>query len=77
MKLKAPNLVTQIFIGMFLGVCWGVLSSMNALSGFTTDWIKPFGTIFLNLLKLIAIPLVLASLISGVSNLKDVKKLSR
>jgi Na+/H+-dicarboxylate symporter len=41
------------------------------------NWIKPFGTIFINLLKLIAIPLIMVSLISGVSNLKDISKLSR
>ncbi len=77
MTIKAPNLVTQIFIGMFLGTAWGIVSSMMGWSGFTSDWVKPFGTIFINLLKLIAIPLVLASLISGVSNLKDIKRLSR
>jgi len=44
---------------------------------FTSDWIAPFGTIFINLLKLIAMPLVLASLITGVASLSDVKKLSR
>ena len=41
------------------------------------DWIKPFGNIFINLLKLIAVPLILASLIKGVSDLKDISKLSQ
>jgi len=41
------------------------------------DWIKPFGTIFINLLKLIAVPLILASLIKGISDLKDISKLSK
>ena len=40
------------------------------------DWIKPFGTIFINVLKLIAVPLILASLIKGVSDLKDITQLS-
>lgn len=44
---------------------------------FTKDWIKPFGNIFINLLKLIAVPLILASLVKGVSDLKDISKLSR
>ena len=43
---------------------------------FFVDWIKPFGTIFINVLKLIAVPLILASLIKGVSDLKDLSKLS-
>ena len=42
-----------------------------------SDWIKPFGTIFINCLKLIAIPLILASLIKGISDLKDITKLSK
>jgi len=42
-----------------------------------SDWIKPFGTIFINALKLIAIPLILASLIKGISDLKDISKLSK
>lgn len=44
---------------------------------FIKDWIKPFGNIFINLLKLIAVPLILASLIKGVSDLKDISKLSK
>ncbi len=44
---------------------------------FIKDWIKPFGNIFINLLKLIAVPLILASLIKGVSDLKDISKLSQ
>lgn len=44
---------------------------------FVRNWIKPFGTIFINALKLIAIPLIFVSLISGISNLKDISSLSR
>lgn len=60
-----------------MGVFWGLSSSLLGLNEFTLDWIKPFGTIFLNLLKLIAVPLVVVSLIQGVSGLSDVSKLSR
>jgi len=44
---------------------------------FVSDWIKPFGNIFINALKLIAVPLILASLIKGISDLKDISKLSK
>src|SRR5210317_1217821 len=68
----------KILIGMVLGVLFGVLLSL--VSGgpdFIKDYIKPFGTIFINALKLIAVPLILASLIKGVSDLKDISKLSK
>ncbi|MDA9843816.1 dicarboxylate/amino acid:cation symporter [Flavobacteriaceae bacterium] len=68
----------KILIGMVLGVLFGVLLSL--VSGgpdLIKDYIKPFGTIFINLLKLIAVPLILASLIKGVSDLKDISKLSQ
>ncbi|MCU0396714.1 MAG: dicarboxylate/amino acid:cation symporter [Cyclobacteriaceae bacterium] len=75
--MKKIPLHIRIFIGMLLGIILGILSIVFHLGPFVTDWIKPFGTIFINLLKLIAIPLILVSLISGVSNLKDMSKLSR
>ena len=63
---------------MALGILFGILLSFvpNG-SDFIKDYIKPFGTIFINLLKLIAVPLILASLIKGVSDLKDISKLSQ
>jgi Na+/H+-dicarboxylate symporter len=67
----------QIIIGLLLGIVWGLLSTHFGLNSFTDNYIKPFGTIFVNLLKLIAVPLVLASLIVGVANLNDINKLSR
>lgn len=67
----------QIIIGLTLGLVWGLLSTQVGFNDFTVDYIKPFGTIFVNLLKLIAVPLVLASLIVGVANLNDINKLSR
>lgn len=75
--MKKLALHWQILIGMALGVLWGMLASSLGLVDFTTDWVKPFGTIFINLLKLIAVPLVLVSLITGVSSLSDVSRLSR
>ncbi|MBB6610994.1 dicarboxylate/amino acid:cation symporter [Pontibacter sp. Tf4] len=67
----------QILIGMTLGVLWGMFASGFGLVTFTLDWIQPFGTIFINLLKVIAVPLVLVSLITGVSSLSDISRLSR
>ncbi|MAO71126.1 MAG: dicarboxylate/amino acid:cation symporter [Flavobacteriales bacterium] len=67
----------KIIIGMILGVLYGLLASRLAWGEFTNDWIKPFGTIFVNLLKLIAVPLVFASLIKGVASLSDISRLSR
>ena len=62
---------------MTLGIIWALLSSTMGWSQFTIDWIDPFGTIFINLLKLIAVPLVLFSIISGVANIGDPKSLGR
>jgi len=67
----------QIIIGMVLGLIWGLLSSVSGLNEFTSDYVRPFGTIFITMLKLIAVPLVLASLVVGISSLNDMTKLSR
>lgn len=76
--MKKLALHWQILLGMALGVIFAlVLSNFEWGSGFISDWIKPFGTIFINALKLIAVPLILASLIKGVSDLKDISKLSQ
>lgn len=65
----------QILIGMLLGLVFGfVMTSVNGGAQFVVNWINPFGTIFVKLLKLIAIPLILASLIKGISDLKDISK---
>jgi Na+/H+-dicarboxylate symporter len=77
MKKWYKQLHWQILIGLVLGLIWGLIASIGGFSSFTVDYVKPFGTIFVNLLKLIAIPLVLASLIVGITNLNDVTKLSR
>ncbi|WP_296698283.1 dicarboxylate/amino acid:cation symporter [Algoriphagus sp.] len=77
MRKKIP-LHTQIIIGLVLGLIFGlVVIRTDIPSSLTIDFIKPIGTIFINGLKMIAMPLVLASLIIGVSNLGDISKLSR
>ena len=67
----------KIIIGLALGVLFGVLSSLNGWSSFTNSYVAPVGIIFINLLKLIAVPLVLSSLVTGVASLSNTKKLSR
>lgn len=77
MAIKKLPLYAKILIGMLIGLVWGLSAESLGLLNFTRDWIKPFGDIFIRSLKLIAIPLVIVSLIDGVSNLSDVAKLSR
>ena len=67
----------QIILGLVLGLVFGVVAAVAGWGGFVTDWVSPFGTIFITALKLIAVPLVLASLIAGVASLADLRKLSR
>lgn len=76
--MKKIALHWQILIGMGLGVLFAfVLVQFSWGKQLIIDWIKPFGNIFINLLKLIAVPLILGSLIKGVSDLKDISKLSK
>ena len=75
--MKKLALHWQIIIGLVLGLLYGIVAANNGWGSFTSDWIAPFGTIFMSLLKLIAVPLVLSSLITGVASLSDLKKLSR
>jgi len=67
----------KIIIGLVLGLAFGVVAATQGWVNFVSNWISPFGKIFINLLKLIAVPLVLSSLITGVASLSDLKKLSR
>ena len=67
----------QILIGLFSGVVYGIVAAAAGWGEFTADWIAPFGTIFINSLQLIAVPLVIASLVTGVASLSDLRKLSR
>jgi len=75
--MKNLPLHWKIIIGLVLGLGYGILAATSGWGTFTSHWIAPFGTIFINLLKLIAVPLVLASLVTGVASLSDLKKLSR
>ncbi|MBS0011405.1 MAG: dicarboxylate/amino acid:cation symporter [Bacteroidales bacterium] len=74
---KRMPLWAKIIIGMVLGLVWGMIAARTGLNEFTLDWIKPWGTIFLKLLKLIAVPLIFVSLVKGISSLTDISKLSR
>ena len=75
--MKKLALHWQILIGMIAGILFGwLISGFEFGPGFVKNWIKPIGTIFINLLKLIAIPLIIASLIKGISDLKDISKFS-
>ena len=70
-------LYAKILLGMGLGLGFGFLAMALHWEGVVHNWVAPFGAIFMRLLKLIAVPLVLVSLILGVVNLKDIRNLSR
>jgi len=70
------NLSTKILIGLVLGVLAGLGLGQEGL-GFAKIWIAPFGKIFMNMIKMIIVPLVLSSLIVGICGLGDVKKIGR
>ena len=68
--MKKLELHWQILIGMLFGILFGfVMTQISWGKEFVDDWIQPLGTIFVKLLKLIAIPLIVASLVKGISNL--------
>ncbi|GAA3511272.1 dicarboxylate/amino acid:cation symporter [Aquimarina addita] len=75
--MKKIPLYLKIIIGLLLGIVWAIISSYLGWSSFTNTYIDPFGTIFINLLKLIAVPLVLFSIISGVAGIGDSSSLGR
>ena len=75
--MKNLPLYWKIIIGMILGVLYGLIANSFGWVEFVDLWVKPFGVIFVNLLKLIAVPLVFASLVKGISSLSDISKLSR
>lgn len=68
---------SKIILGLIIGLFFGIISVFLGLNDFVSDWVMPFGTIFVKMLKLVAVPLILVSLISGISNLRDTSKLSR
>lgn len=77
MKLSAVPLYARILFGMMIGIAIGWMAVPYGFSAFVADWIKPFGEIFMRLLKFIAIPLVMVSLIKGVGSLGDIASLSK
>lgn len=62
---------------MILGILWGLIAVNQGLEKFNADWIKPWGTIFIKLLKLMAVPIIFISLVNGVTSIKDISKLTR
>lgn len=73
--MRKLELHWQILIGMLLGILFGfAMTYVDWGKDFVSDWIQPLGTIFVKLLKLIAIPLIVASLVKGISDLKDISK---
>jgi Na+/H+-dicarboxylate symporter len=75
--MKNLALHWKIIIGLVLGIIYAFISSALGWNKFTIDWIDPFGTIFIRLLKFIAVPLVLFSIIQGISGMTDISKLGR
>ena len=75
--MKELPLHVKIIIGLVLGIIYSFISSALGWNEFTINWIDPFGRIFIRILKFIAVPLVLFSIISGVASLKDVSTLGR
>ncbi len=75
--MKKVALHWKILIGMVLGFLVGFVLTKMGYTNFVKDWIGPFGTIFIRLLKMIAIPLIIVSLIKGVSDLEDISKFSK
>lgn len=75
--MKKIALHWQVIVAMVLGMAWALISGQFGWNKFTTDWIYPFGTIFINCLKFIAVPLVLFSIVTGVSGLGSPSELGR
>lgn len=77
-SFKKPALHWQILFGMVAGILLALfLGNFSWGPDLIRNWVKPFGNIFINALKLIAVPLILASLIKGISDLKDISNLSK
>lgn len=75
--MKKIPVHVQIVIGLILGVVWSLVSSWMGWESFTSNWIAPWGRIFISLLKLIAVPLIVFSIVSGVASLGSPKELGR
>ncbi len=76
--MRKVALHVQILVGMALGLAFALLSAkLGWPASLTTNYIKPLGTVFLNSLKMVAMPLVFVSLVVGVTSIEDMTKLSR
>lgn len=71
---KKLSLAVQIFIGLGLGILAGLIFLAVGRADLAVTFVKPLGTIFLNLIKFIVVPIVLTSIISGVISMKDIRK---
>lgn len=71
---KKLSLPMQILIALVLGIVVGLVCGMTGQAAFTANYLKPFGTIFVNLLKFIVVPVVLLSMIDGILSMDDMKK---
>lgn len=71
---KKMNLPTQILIALVAGIVVGLICSFSGLDDFTAKYLKPFGDIFVNLLKFIVVPVVFLSMIDGILAMDDMKK---
>lgn len=71
---KKVNIAVWIFVAMLLGIGFGIAMWKMGQAAFVTAYIKPFGTIFVNLLKFIVVPMVIVSIICGMISMEDVKK---
>ena len=76
-KKKKLALHWQIIIGLVIGLGYSLIATLQGWVDFTNDWISPFGKIFINALKLIAVPLVLVSLIVGVASMNNIRTLGK
>jgi Na+/H+-dicarboxylate symporter len=77
MRFRKLALHWKILIGLALGIVFGFVASAAGWKEFTIDWVKPWGTIFIRMLKLIAVPLIFFSLVQGIGSLQNISKLSR
>lgn len=71
------HLTVKILIGLLLGVVVGIVLNLTGGAAIADNYIKPFGTLFLNLIKMAIVPLVFASLVMGACGLGDIKKVGR
>ncbi|MHC4744867.1 MAG: dicarboxylate/amino acid:cation symporter [Planctomycetota bacterium] len=77
MKFSKLQLHTKILLGLVFGAILGVLANRLGFSGFVVGYIKPLGSVFVRLIRMVVVPLVFASLLVGTASLNDIRKLGR